>query len=39
MKQIFDYLLRVCEQDEFQFLFLCAKFESSTVSSTNVIEV
>ena len=34
MKQIFDFMLKIGEKD----VLMCAKFESSTMNSTNVIE-
>ena len=32
MKQILDFLLKIGEQDWFQLLLMCARFESSTVN-------
>ena len=37
MKLIFAILLKVGEQDWFQLLFMCARFESSTVNRTNLL--
>ena len=39
MKQILDFLLKIVEQDWFQLLLMCARFESSTVNRTQVIKV
>ena len=37
MKQILDFLQKNGEQDWFQLVFMCAKFESSTVKRTRSI--
>ena len=39
LKQFLDFLLKLGEQDWFQLLFMCARFESSTVNRAKVIEV